>query len=593
MNSGRFFHRYLFIFFLLATVGCGAPRSAKNGGTSIAIANGPPEEAYCSTPVAYGGSTASVTGTATYQARELTGSGLGNPGTPKPIRYAEVKVKDSSGNTAQCATTDVNGDFSFTLPDNSATYTVYINSRADNSYLKASVLDRPDRNIHYSISKSFVSTGTPALGSINAEANNSVVGGAFNILDQLVEANDYLRSQTSGATPNCATDFAGCIDFTVAPKVSAYWMKGVNPGDYINSGPLSFYLPGYRRLFILGGLNGDTDNTDTDHFDNSIVIHEYGHFLEDVIFQSNSPGGAHNGNKVIDPRLAWSEGFANFFQAAVLDDPYYRDTRGNVDGDTAYLILFNIETANPSTQDEPEYDGEGIFREFSITRLLWDAIDTNSDTVNTHNDNVSGAFKDIWAALTKTSGGMSQSNLSFRNMGHFHLFQNALPGRTDFANLRSMERQIANTSEYAQYVTPGTCADYSLTPVSVPGDTGSYSTSHLLLNNDFYHLKISSTQSVTLTLEYEDADDTAVEADVDLYLYNSNGRFGVAADMVGYSYSESDGDPTDIEYESITVTLQPGDYLINVNVFTGINIGSAFNYRIKLNGSTLCPSSLP
>lgn len=92
--------------------------------------------------------------------------------------------------------------------------------------------------------------------------------------------------------------------------------------------PLSFYKPGERKLFILGGSNGNVDTADTDHFDNSIILHEYGHFLEDVYGKTDSPGGYHNGSSIIDPRLAWSEGFTNSFQGAALGKNFYLDTAG-------------------------------------------------------------------------------------------------------------------------------------------------------------------------------------------------------------------------------------------------------------------------
>lgn len=588
MRSGPFFH-LIFVFFL---VGCGVPKASRvGGGESIAILPGPAEESYCSTTMTYS-SPITISGSATYQARVASSSGLGAAGAAKPIRYAEVMVKNSAGSIAQCAETDGNGDYSFQLPNDGGSYTVYVNSRAYNDHAKVSVLDAPNSKRYYSLAGTFVANGTKNLSTMNAEVTEAglILGGAFNIFDQIVEANEYLISQVS----NCSATYTGCANVaTSVPKVEAYWKKGVDPGAYINSSdPLSFYLPGYARLFILGGLNGNTDSTDTDHFDNSVIIHEYGHFLEDTLFASNSPGGRHNGNSIIDPRLAWSEGFANFFQAAVLNNPWYLDTYGNVDGaQTGAYFNRSIENATTGS-DIPTASGEGNFREFSVARLLWDAIDSNSDSVNGFTDSVSGAFADIWAAVTKSSGGLNQANLAFRNIGDFHVFQDALTGGTDFSDIRGVEHQVANTAEYAQYVTTGTTCDYSLTPDDQIGDAGSFSTSDLFRNNDFYHLNISS-QTATITLEYEDANGSGTEADVDLYVYNSSARYGVTADMVGYSEAEPDRNELTAETESVTASFPAGDYLINVKVYTGGAVGDQFDYKIKLNGSELCPSSLP
>ncbi len=593
-------------FFIL---GCGAPKASNPRTTDpIAIIAGPPEETYCNTTHTYT-SPMTVKGSATYQAREPSANGLGGPGTPKPIRHAEVMIKNSAGDIAQCTHTDSNGDYEFKLPNDGGTYYLYVNSRGDNNYVKASVLDAPNSNRHYSLAGWFTADGTKSLPTLNASVlvSSGIIGAAFNIFDQIVEANEFLRAQVGACTNG---SFTGCTDFTVAPKVQAYWKMGVNPATYLNStDALSFYLPGYSRLFILGGENGNTTVADTDHFDNSVILHEYGHFLEDEMFQSDSPGGSHNGDAIIDPRLAWSEGFGNFFQAAVLYDPtnsaetpYYIDTIGNVDGTTKYAFKIHLEDSSINAKDVPQAVGEGHYREFSVTRFLWDAIDTGTDTKNGFTDSVSDAFKDIWATLTKSSGGLNQNNLAFRSILDFHLFQDGLAGRIDFEDIRGVERHTASLADitniegnYAQYVTTGSTCTYNLTPTSDPN--GSFSRSNLFRNNRFFHLKIPSAQTSTITLEYTDADGVAPKSDVDLYIYNRRARFGVVSDMVGRSEQDPSGGIADTEIESATVNFAADeDYLINVKVYTGASgnsYGSAFNFKLKLNGSELCPSSLP
>lgn len=590
----------LAIVALFALSGCGVPKSVSTGtrGPS-ATETGPPEETYCATPISYSSPSITITGAATYQAREIftSGSGgLGAPGSPRPIRYAEVSVKDSSGNVVQCATTTGTGTFSFAMPNNGSTYTVFINSRSNNAELIASVLTAPQENKPYKISTSFNTTGndgdTKSVGTINATATGEILGAAFNILDQLLNANIYLRSQVA----NCSSTYSGCIDFTVAPKVSAYWKAGLNPGVYLNSSSvLSYYVPGYSRLFILGGVNGNVNNMDTDHFDNSVILHEYGHFLEDQIFKSNSPGGSHNGNKIIDPRLAWSEGFGNFFQAAVRNDPTYIDTAGNSSGVTRFYFYLNLETA-ASNNDLPAAMGEGNFREFSVTRFLWDMLDnTIAETENGALDDITGAFKDIWASLTKLTNGLNDPTLVFRNIGDFHLSQVWLQdnnGGRDLASLRTIEQHQPDKRDYAQPIAPGSCADITLTPYNSMTDNGSFSTSDLLRNNDFYHLKVNSNLSnVNFKLITDDLDDIGPKADADFYIYNRNARFGNSSDWIGYSQSDPSPTLAQLDTEEINIGILPaGDYLINVNVYTGLSsVGGVFSYKILMNGSQLCP----
>src|SRR5690606_3322244 len=110
-------------------------------------------------------------------------------------------------------------------------------------------------------------------------------------------------------------------------------------------------------------------------------------------------------------------------------------------------------------RDKPTADGQGNFREFSVTRLLWDAYDTDDDG----NDNIDDKFHEIWAALTKTTDGFRDSTYAFRHIGHLHIAQGKLSA-SDWTNLRNMERHYPDTRDYAQYVTTGSCADQKIEP---------------------------------------------------------------------------------------------------------------------------------
>lgn len=584
---------------LSLVLSCGGGSDSGSGiePTNAIFEPGPAELSYCSTTSTYSPSH-TITGSATYEARVASITGLGAAGAAKPIRFAEVRITDSTGSVAQCAETDVSGNFSFALPQDGNTYTISISSRGSNSSVNASVLTMPEQNIFYTISTTVVSDSSKSAGTINAPVTGDIEGGAFNIFDQIVETNIYLRAQVG----TCSTDVDNCLDFTVAPKVSAYWRKGFNPNEYFGApqSGLSFYLPSFSRLFILGGISGDTDNTDTDHFDNSVIIHEYGHFIEDVLSNSDSPGGAHNGNAVIDPRLAHSEAWGNFLQAAVLNppgttDPRYIDTRGNIDGSTQAFFFINLETAplSGSGSDRPLNAGEGNFREFAITRFMWDVIDTVNDT-----DTLSGGFNEIWASMTSGNGYLN-SNAEFRSLGFLNLIQTSLTNGgplTDWSPLQaSAQHQMsADTSDYAQFVaTGGGCGsqNFNVVPAVVAGDTDVFSTSHLLLNNDFYHYRHTG-GTLNLNLNYTTAAGT--EADLDLYVYNERARFGVSTDISARSTDEKDGTLGDIETESVSASLPAGDYLINVNVYTqGGAVGSSTDYELLVEGARLCPSTLP
>lgn len=120
---------------------------------------------------------------------------------------------------------------------------------------------------------------------------------------------------------------------------------GLSPGTYYDSPTtaISFFnkndCPGFPvAIYILGGVSGSTC-TDTDHFDNSVIVHEYGHFLDNAFGKIDWPGGSHSGNQIVDPRLSWSEGWSDFLQGKVLGRTYYRDTVGNASCGNAALAF--------------------------------------------------------------------------------------------------------------------------------------------------------------------------------------------------------------------------------------------------------------
>jgi len=580
---------------------------------------GPAETAYCSSAISYSGSTITVTGTAEFQRREIYGTnvnnaGLGAPGSSRPIRRAEVRVLNSAGAVAQCATTDTSGQFSLVLPANTGSYTVYVNSRAYNNYLKASVLDAPERNQFYSLTQAVDSAAGNANITFLATATGAILGAPFNILDQMLEANEWLK--TNAGTAACT--YTGCDPFpaTGAPKVAAYWEKGFNPNNYFGSSSgLSFYLPGYSRLFILGGESGDTDSSDTDHFDNSIILHEYGHFIEDVLTASDSPGGAHYGTDPIDPRLAWSEGWGNFLQAAIRNDAHYIDTYGNDDGSSFYngaVFYVDLETASVSGYDEPDVNGEGNFREFSVTRLLWDVVDLDStptlESLNGGTDTVEQKFAEVWAALTSPLG-FKNTNTNFRDIGLVHQAQATNIGSSsDWTDLRAIEQHVtegydsglaSNTErfrrKYALYVdnTASCTHDFIMTPV-LESSPNSFSGSKLFRNNDFFFYKHPG-GAFTVKLSYVTTSGTK-QVDLDLFVYNSDAHYGYASDMMGYSAGDTSGAIGSTQSETVNVgSMSAGDYLINVKAWAGsAAIGGTATYHLEIaGGAQLCPAPQP
>lgn len=602
----------LFSFLLLAVpalIGCAGASGENDGsGTNAQVS----ETSYCADRPTYPGGV-TLTADAEYEYRPLDVLvGLsGNP-VSAGIPFAEVRVVNvATGATVQCGETDAHGAISLTLPTGEAQYVLKVFSRSDTSQLKISVNEDYWANQPYEINKSF-SVGAAdtmvAAGTLTAFARVSdsvkIEGGAFHILSQIYKANEYVRSTTGNSS-------------FVAPKVTVYWKMGHNPYTYFGgTAPLSFYRPGARQLFILGGNNGDVKSADTDHFDNSIILHEYGHFLEDVYAQSDTPGGSHSGNAIIDPRLAWSEGWANFLQAAIQRDSdanwkHYIDTVGfkndSVEGGTSGSgIGLKIDltiaggtgtcTAGSASMCDPvSVAGEGTFREISISRFLFKTL--RSVTV---------PFSTLWSAFTGTDSsgtpvGIASSQVAFRNVGIYNQFLATLiasnhPGLvTSWDALRNEEKQNADTRDYADPVEPAaSCAARSISPTADVNGRA-----NLFTANDFYRFDHDGSPK-TIRLEYSNGQTSPKHLDLDLYLYREDhvyqetGAASTGGILIGSARPVSlDGGVESISLAGITA----GRYLLNVKAYTAsksnFQLNGTMTYGLKIvTGATtedLCP----
>ena len=556
---------------ILLLTSCGS----SGGGSSSSSSQAPLP--YCETVTSYSDSI-TLTGTAKYEYRT---NGNGAVATAKPIRHAEIRVLNSSGTILQCGETSANGTFSLSLPNNGEAATVYITSRSFNNHLKAYVLNNPTNNSFHSISTSVTLNSSKSIGTLKAPATGTLPGGAFNILDKLLDANDFLRDETDG----CTTTFAQCTPFTVAPLVTAYWTAGVNPGVYVGGGVVSFYIPTDRELYILGGIDGNVDSSDTDHFDDSIILHEYGHFLEDVYSRTNSPGGAHNGNTILDPRLAWGEGWANYFQAAVTGNPVYRDTFGTPLGLSGVYFNENLESG---TDDSASTLGEGNFREFAITRALWDITDTNNEGAGV--DETSSSFSEFWTVFTSNTIGFAKSSLNFRNIGLFYEIQGSLSGGSDWSSVQTGELQKDDLSDYSNTLDVGSSCGVVIQAANISGsqpENGTVSNSNQFASNDFYQYTHSG-GNLNISLAYTTTGGNP--ADLDLYLYANDYTFGQSDTVLASSTNSiNSGESSDTESISLS-SLAAGTYMININVYTKNRLGASANYTLTINSQPACPN---
>lgn len=611
---------YILAFFMLLTA-CQKPLKSDNSGY-----NQNPEAAYCGSAQAtsYAGDTTTVSGTANFQYRALSTSGCtGLCGDPSSlgITYAEVHVVDSTGTILQCGETNHLGAFSLVIPRVAGSYKVQVLSRSFTDKVKASILKDIYAAAPYVIESDFSVTAAQSTVSGLAltatarasEGDGTVPGGAFNILANIFWANEFLRANISNPS-------------FVADKVSVFWQAGFNPYSYFDAPNVSasFYVNTEDRLYILGGKNGDVKVADTDHFDDSVILHEYAHFLEGHYGRSDTPGGSHNGNFIIDPRLAWSEGWANYFQATVQNKTShsseyagpkkssagfsgYLDTAG-FKNDTAegsgagagILISRNLNELNSAAAYDKSVTNEGIFREFSISRSLFKST-TNAGAI---------PFAAVWDAFKELRNTGSPA-YKFVNFGLYNsVLQGILNSATYAANSQttwntvlSEEFQVKDTGLYGRHLgiqAPSggspSCPETALSPVADATYPNSYERSNQLMSNDFFtYYHDGSSKKIGLKNRVTGA----AVIDMNLYVYTDDYYYSeeVQESQANFSNSTMARRARTINLSSGTETevvdmtgLAAGYYMINVKASTVNKTSAALNgtsnYYLYIGDST-------
>lgn len=396
-----------------------------------------------------------------------------------PIPYAEVAIYTSSKQLVQCGMTDFDGNLiglsggALQIPDTPQSYIIRVYARANVQMpnkgftANAAVKEDPYTNKVYYLEDTFDSDGvntTPIELVAYARQTDDVniKGGAFNIYNNFIQAYTYLDENLS--VPDAELT---CL----STKFSMYWKAGFNPFqyEYPSADPntlanSSYYKAETDSFYISGGQVGDISLSNTDHFDDFATIHEMGHFIEDQCGRLDTPGGSHAIIVRIDPRLAWHEGWANYFAGLVTNERQdflnpelstklsagttddlswsflfnsfgFSDSVQNVGNGTGFMMDlkrpgtspgewqtapyfgFTFDQVNPTL-----YPGEGHFREGAITRALFKMTVPPASLCTSCGLSVYASspvvFNSMWQAFD-ANGGMGDSTNHFSSSNQF------------------------------------------------------------------------------------------------------------------------------------------------------------------------------
>ncbi|MFQ5670026.1 MAG: MopE-related protein [Acidobacteriota bacterium] len=335
-----------------------------------------------------------ASGTFQYMDRKFDETGFTGVETPLPVRAADVEVVDANlkGKNAVLAkgSTDAQGRFLISVVD-SAVRDIYVRAITNSTStadlhidVRTSSSGKPQ---YYAAATSTVAGHAPAasvdLGTATIDIGQG--GEPFNIYDQMLAGSDYLAFLT-GARPDADRSLA------------TVW----SPSNGITGASYSIF----SRMILL---------RDTAGYDDTVILHEMGHFVIHEYSASHSPGGFHTFALCDeDLRLAFDEGFATFWGNSVR-------RHDAVPGSNIYLRSNGapgagnvVRTADLET--DTQYLCSGSTSEVNVFSFLWDIVDgpsTSDDTpgVDDAHDLLDRADASVWSVMTDVIPGASTISL--------------------------------------------------------------------------------------------------------------------------------------------------------------------------------------
>ncbi len=345
-------------------------------------------------PGPYTGPTVHLSGTATYERVPATASGLNYAGTViKPIRGATVEVRNAGGTTVYFrATTDATGAYSILAPASSSLL-VYVRATLGSATSPDTrIVDNTASDALYGVYAPTTTTTVDATGiDLNAASgwggtsySSARASGPFAILDTIYDAHQLILGADAGI---------------VWPSLLVGWSPN-NSTAVIHT---SNFNPTTGRISILGKADEDTDE-----FDDHVIAHEWGHFFEANFSRSDSLGGPHGADDILDETVAFGEGWGNAFSGMATRNRHYYDTNGALQAFTGV----NMDLENDSVSDSATVVGsdprklDGGWSESSVQEICWDLFDGGDGMADADGDGVALGFTPLYQAFV---GGQKQT----------------------------------------------------------------------------------------------------------------------------------------------------------------------------------------
>ena len=373
-----------------------------------------------------------VSGQITFDRVPHDASGLdyGSINSLAPARGVVVEAKCGTS-TISSATTDASGHYSLSVPGSTSDMFVRV---------KAQMLQTGSPSWNFQVVDN---TSSGALYSMDGSAFDS---GASNSIRNLHAGSGWNAGALSYTSTRVAAPFAildsvyKTIDKilivdanTVFPDLNLNWSinnkssvdRNVAVGDIVSS-----HYDG-TSIYIQG-----LEDSDTDEYDEHVIVHEWGHYYEDKFSRSDSIGGRHNVGDYLDMRVAFSEGFGNAFSAIILDNQFYKDSGGS--GQQGLFVSIDID-------DNTCAPYPGWHNECSVQSIVYDIYD---NPMGGDDDVLSMGFAPVHNALVLANRQITTDSLtSLFSFIHYLKTDNG-PQAADIDTLVGAQNLIAITDIY-------------------------------------------------------------------------------------------------------------------------------------------------
>jgi len=383
--------------------------------------------------------------------------------------------------------------------------------------------------------------GGSSYTSNRVAAPFAILDSVYQVVDQLVDA---------GLSQNL-------------PSTELRWSENNRAADgQLSDGNIgtSFYSPSLRAMYILGEVGASSG--DSDDYDRSVIQHEFGHYLEDVIGRSDSIGGQHSLSDQLDMRVAFSEGFANALTGVVSGEGHYEDSitiSGLLRG-----FRFSLETVNQSNL--------GWYSEATAGYIIQDIADDASEAGDDLNLGL-GPIISVLASDAYKNNAALTSIYSFLDV----LKEQSSPEVDSAIDALAASQQVFGTGAFGESETNDGGVSYALPVYRQLGVGGSVNVCSGGDNDAFYNwLQTRRFVAITVPRRAQYRIDIVKDATgVGTGNKNPQANLYLDGNFLGSSFGGRLFQSNTIDSESETIALDAGLYILVVYEESNIEVGGA------------------